>query len=114
MDQLKKELEREKQGNWDLENARGMLEQEKEGLLKQIHLLEQKWNQEKDNSRKLTIELQKSMDQISAVLEEKACALGQVTQLNSKLEKVHMYIDIMYFVLCTLHDTDLKFILLIL
>lgn len=98
MDQLRNELEREKQGNWDLENSRATLEQEKEGLLKRLNTLEQNWNQEKENNRRLTIELQQSMEQTSAVLEEKASALSQVAQLNSKLEKVHekrVYIYIM-------------------
>lgn len=85
---LKEQLEVEKQGNWDLENTRTTLEQEKESLTRQLVAMEEEVTQNKYNIKRVTTELEQALKQTAAVLAEKGHALLQVTQSNSQLEKV--------------------------
>ena len=85
---LKEQLEVEKQGNWDLENTRNTLEQEKDALTRQLVKMEEEMTQTKYNLKRVTTELEQALKQTAAVLEEKGHALLQMTQSNSQLEKV--------------------------
>lgn len=67
------ELEKLKLGDWDVGSAARTLKEEREELLEQVNVVEEKWSGEKENT------LQQSMGQVLAELEVKTNAFSSTT-----------------------------------